>query len=388
MRSAARQPADDPAPERADLDARAAELLSGQMDLVSRAQALIARCPDPGSASLLRQLLVETVNAGIHAEELRGELARYAAANGGLDRAFAAGRAYERALAAKAAVPGPRHRRNSRQPGQGQVALFAVKLQGIAVAAVVALKPLLPHLRHAGTALKHSAAAKALKLSWIAAHPAAATAGGVTVVSLAAAAAFVPSHPVPARAATAGTSASVPGWHTSAVPIPSSVPAFPAAVHPKAKHAARGKTLSATGLPVPVYPGPAPSSSPVPSSPASSAPSGPATLTIGTTSLTLTSAVPQAAFTVSASGGGWVSWKVDTAGSDLEFSPDHGVLQAGQQVTVTVSLAPASSLDALTMQVFDVNGQSVTVSLPSPAAVPTVLPTGAASAIPSVLPSL
>ena len=384
MRHAARQPRDDPAPEREDLDAKAAQVLGGMAGLVTRAQALMARCPDPQTVPLVRQFIVETISTALHVEELRGELARYAEACEGYDHIFEQGRAFERAQAAKAAVPGPRHRRSSasRRPGEGQVALFAVKLQGIALVAFGALKPLLPHLKHAGTAVKGAAHAHRMVTAALTALTVPAAAAAVYVVAPAV------MHHAPAAAAV--PSASVPGWRTSAVPIPSSMPVFPAVVHPKAKHAAKGKTLSALGLPVPSYSGPGQSFSSVPSSPsppASSAPSGPATLDLGgVTSLTLTSAVPQATVTLTASGSGWVSWKVTTTGGDLDFSPSHGVLQAGQSVTVTVSLD--ASQDGLGQQGFSIGGQSVMVSLPLPVQVPVVLPTGAASPVVSAVPSL
>jgi hypothetical protein len=83
---------------------------------------------------------------------------------------------------------------------------------------------------------------------------------------------------------------------------------------------------------------------------------------------------PQAAITLSASGAGWVSWRISTTGPDLDFSATHGVLQAGQSVVLTVSVDPAQSLDGNTQQAFEINGQQVTVALPPlvPAAVPSV----------------
>ena len=142
MRSAARQPREEPAPERADLDAKATQALDGLTGLASGAQSLMARCPDPQTVALMRQLVTEVVATGRHLEELRGELARYAAANAGIDYAFEDGRAYEREQAAKAGIPGPRsHRRTSasRRPGEGQAALFSVpRLSGIAAFAALA----------------------------------------------------------------------------------------------------------------------------------------------------------------------------------------------------------------------------------------------------------
>ena len=118
MRSAARMPSEEPPPERADLDARAQAVLDGQLELVSRATALLAGCPE---ALLLRQLITETIAGGLHCEELRSDMARYVAASSADDDKFRAGytaglRAAEQD--AKAAVPGPRQSRRAshRQP--------------------------------------------------------------------------------------------------------------------------------------------------------------------------------------------------------------------------------------------------------------------------------
>ena len=406
MRGAARQPVEEPPPERADLEAKADRVLDGHRVVEAEIRAVSAeirdalrRLPaaacDQGLAVLLAERLILVAerqkllaagafDSGVHLEEARGEMARYTDANEGLDHVFEQGRAYERELAAKAAVTGPRHRRvpaPRRRDIPGQAALFSVK--GIAIAALVALKPLVPHLRHAGTAVKGAAGAHRIITAATAATLS--TAGGAALIT--GAIVLTPS-PGAHGAAAAGTSASVPGWHTSAVPIPSSRPIFPAVVHPKAKHAARGKTLSALGLPVSSYSGPAPSSSPAPSSAspsASPAPAGPATLTVSTTAIDLSGGGP-ATVTVSASGSGWASWSVSTTGTDLRFSPSRGVLEAGEQATITVSLAP--SPDSLTSQTFSIAGQQVTVSLPLPVSVPSVLPTGAASPVASVVPSL
>src|SRR5580700_3006602 len=101
MRSAARKPRDDPAPERPDLDRKAAAALDGHLALIASAQALMARCPDPQTAILLRQLIVETISTGLHLEELRGQMKAYGEVNETLEVAFQAGRAYEQARAAK-----------------------------------------------------------------------------------------------------------------------------------------------------------------------------------------------------------------------------------------------------------------------------------------------
>jgi hypothetical protein len=186
----------------------------------------------------------------------------------------------------------------------------------------------------------------------------------------------------------ASPQASVPGWHTSAVPFPSSSPVADL-TKPKARHDSDGKhLLAAAGVPAPSWtsaPYPAPSSSSPPSSaPASTAPAGPAVLTVGATSLDL-SAVPQAVVTLTATGAGWVSWSVTTTGTDLDFSKKSGVLAAGQSYQLTVSLDP--SQDGLTAQTFEIAGAQVTVTLPLPVPVPTVSPDPVVSDLPSLLPS-
>ena len=154
MRHAARQPKEDPAPERADLDAKAVQVLDGQAELIARATAMLDRCPDP---ALLRQLINETIGWSDHTEEMRAELARYAAANAGGESWFAQGRAYERSLqaaAVKAAVPGQHRRAGKRMPGPGQLALVVMdKARALvlpaAAASWAALKVLGKHARHA-----------------------------------------------------------------------------------------------------------------------------------------------------------------------------------------------------------------------------------------------
>jgi hypothetical protein len=400
MRGAARQPQDDqePAPERADLDAGAAAALDGLAGLVSRAQDLLARCPDPQSAPLLRELVTEVTLAGIHCEELRGQMAAYVAANAGNDRIFAALLARERAQAAKAAVPGPRHARSSRrQPGEGQAALFSVRLSAFAGAAVVALKPL---LKHAGTALKHPAAVRLTAHTVkMAAAAAAVPAAGALVI---AGAVVITTHPSPGGSPV-GPGASVPGWQTSATPIPSSSLIARTVVHPKAKRGSKGKTLlDASGAyqpPPPYVPGPQPSaSSSSPSSPssASSAPAGPAVLTVSTTAIDLSGASTSAVITLSATGTGWVSWKVDTWDAatgvnqaDLDFSATHGVLQAGESAEVTVTLDPSQAQDGNLSETFVIAGVSVTAALPAsaPQPSPAGTPAGSPAPVPSDVPT-
>ena len=360
MRSAARMPSEEPPPERAGLDAKAQAVLDGQMELVSRATALLAGCPD---ALLLRQLITETIAGGLHCEELRSDMARYVAASSADDDKFRAGyaaglRAAEQA--ATAAAPGPRHARGTARyrPGEGQRALFSVKtIPGIA-AAVVAVRTL-------GRAHRLAAALAAVTIPFAAgAGTYAALQPGVTGTAS------------PPAASAPNPAASI----VAAAPVPSQ--SLAALTKPKAKHAARGKELlPASSLPVPSLPVTEPSLS----SPSSSQPSvqvsvqaGPAVLTVSTSSLDLSGGVSQT-FTITASGGGFASWHVDSTGPDLDFSPSSGVLEAGESATVTVSVDAAQALDGNLSATFSISTgpgsvvQSVTVSLPPlPVPVPAV----------------
>ena len=367
MRHAAREPAEDPVPERADIDKGLAGIIGRLGSLVTRATPLLTRCPDAESAPLLRQNVMETVNLQRHVEELRSEAARLTAALEGDDTRYRKGWAdclkAAAEQAAKAAVPGPRQSRRAshRQPSAGQRALFSVP--AIVAAAIVAVRTL-------GRA-----------------HRLAAALAAVTIPFAAGAGTYAALQPgVTSTASPPAASAPVPGWHTSATPVPSQS----LAALTKPKHAARGKRLLASAvLPVPssYVPASDPSSSSPPSSaaPVVSASVGPATLSVSAATLDL-SLVPQATFTVTASGSGWASWRVSTSGTDLDFSQSSGVLQAGQSVTVTVSLA--SALDGLAQQSFTIAGQTIAVTLPLPVPVPSVVPSVVPSIVPSVLPSL
>ena len=369
MRSAARMPAEEPAPVRAGLDARARAVLDAQMELVSRATAMLGRCPDE---TLLRQLITETIAGGLHCEELRSDMARFVVAASAVDDAWADGwRAREDAMQedAKAAVPGPRQSRRAshRQPGAGQRALFSVP--AIVAAAIVAVKAL-------GRAHRLAAALAAVTIPFAAgAGTYAALQPGVTGTAS------------PPAASAPNPAASI----VAAAPVPSQ--SLAALTKPKAKHAARGKELlSASSLPVPYLPVTEPSSS----SPSSSQPSvqvsvqaGPAVLTVSTSSLDLSGGVSQT-FTITASGGGFASWHVDSTGPDLDFSPSSGVLEAGESATVTVSVDAAQALDGNLSATFSISTgsgsvvQSVTVSLPPLVA---SVPSAVASVVPSVVPS-
>ena len=83
------------------------------------------------------------------------------------------------------------------------------------------------------------------------------------------------------------------------------------------------------------------------------------------TGIDLSSGTPQQV-TLTATGGGWMSWSVTTTGTDLDFSPSSGVLRAGESVTVTVSVDRGPGSDRNAQQVFSVGGSQVTVTLPAP----------------------
>ena len=362
-------PAEEPAPVRADLDARARAVLDAQMEFVSRATAMLGRCPDE---TLLRQLITETIAGGLHCEELRSDMARFVVAASAVDDAWADGwRAREDAMQedAKAAVPGPRQSRRAshRQPGAGQRALFSVP--AIVAAAIVAVR--------VGRAHRLAAALAAVTIPFAAgAGTYAALQPGVTGTAS------------PPAASAPNPAASI----VAAAPVPSQ--SLAALTKPKAKHAARGKTLlSASSLPVPYLPVTEPSSSSPSSSPPSvqvSVQAGPAVLTVSTSSLDLSGGVSQT-FTITASGGGFASWHVDSTGPDLDFSPSSGVLEAGESATVTVSVDAAQALDGNLSATFSISTgpgsvvQSVTVSLPPLPPLP--VPSAVASAVPSVVPS-
>jgi hypothetical protein len=288
---------------------------------------------------------------------------------------------------ALAAVPEPRHRHRKgriprqRAPGEGQLRLFPVP--GIALVAFAALKRAAPHLGHAAL---HPATWKLTGLKAAAAAAAVPAAGALVVGAV-----VISSPASPAGQHSAGSGPAPAASIYAAIPAPSSALIARTATHPKAKHAARGKTLLYAAEQPPL-PGPAPQPSPSPLSPSASATAsatGPAVLAQLPATLDLSAGAP-VTLTLTATGSGWLSWHIDTSGTDLSFSPDHGVLAAGSSVTVTVSLA--LSLDSLTQQVFTIAGQQVTVSLPvpvsPPSAAPSVVPSAVTSGLPADLPSL
>ncbi len=366
MHSAASQPAEDPAPERAELDARAQAVLDGQMELVSRATALLGGCPD---AVLLRQLITETIAAGLHCEELRTDMARYVATASAVDAAWADGWSAREAAMKEDARPKVT-RQGHRAPGKWTQNPILRSIKVVAFGALV-----WSGLRYAFRAHRIAAALTAVTL------PVAVGAG--TYVAL---------QPGTASSLPAASAPNPAASVEAAAPLPSSSLAGSVRHARKAAKGGGRRLLNGSGVPVSWISMNSPQqSSSSSSSSSSSAPSvqasvsvGPAQLSLGgITSLDLSNPLdPQVTFTITASGGGWASWRISTAGTDLDFSPSSGVLQAGGSVTVTVSLAP--SLDNLTQQTFTVAGQQVTVALPLP--VPVVLPSPVVSA--SVIPSL
>jgi hypothetical protein len=291
-----------------------------------------------------------------------------------------------------AVVPEPRrgrHRsRRSRRlpvPGEGQL-----RLLGIAAAAALA-----PHWRHAVTVLKGTRAghfaAKALAVHGpVKAGIAAAAASGGAVALAVTGAVVIHSATSPGGLAPAGAAPAASIYAAS--PLPSSSLIGSSA---RAREAARKKaSTAAVAASQPpswwyvVPPSSQPSASPSSSPPAAS---GPAVLTVSTTAIDLTSGNP-VTITVSASGAGWASWKIDTtdpltglAQGDLDFSKTSGVLAAGQSVTITVSLDPAQAQDGNLAETFTIAGVSVRATLP--AAVPQPSATDSPSVAPTAPPT-
>jgi hypothetical protein len=349
---------DEPEPDLADLKRRFA-------DLAARAEAELSQAPGDRHLVALNIILRGAVN----------QLARVTFGEARV--ATAARQARIDALSeVAAAVPGQRKGRHSVSRSSA-----ILKLAPVAIILGLLRRSL---ARHPALA----AAKTALAAHKIAALTTSAVAAGGTA-AVVAVSALGPNATLPFTG-SAGSQDSMPGWHTSASPITSLSPVA-LLTKPRPKHAGDGKHLMAsTGLPLPVYTTVTdPTSSSVPSSassPAVSVQAGPAVLTVSATSLDLSNPLdPQATITLSASGGGWVSWRVDTSGNDLDFSQSHGVLQAGQSIVLTVSVDPAQALDGNTQQSFEIDGQQVTVALPPPVAA--VVPTAVPSVLPTALPS-
>jgi Family of unknown function (DUF6221) len=325
--------------------------------------------PDLARRMVTMTAALREVRAAVSGHALADELA-------GAIEARAEARGYARGLAA-APVPAQRRGRHAARSG-----------------AVLRLAPVVAVLALLRRSLGHHPAA-AVKTA-LAAHKIAAAAGSVLAAGGTAAVVAVhvlgPSAVPPGIGSAAGPA---PAATASASPIPSSSLIARTVVYPKPKHAARGKTtLLAAGASQPPWsPAPGPSSSlPGPSPSASSAAAGPAVLTVSTQAIDLTTAT-SAVITLSASGSGWASWKIDTQGqADLDFSATHGVLQAGQSVTITVSVDPAQASDGNTSETFTIGGVFVRADLPPLAPASSVTPSGGVTinptSAPTALPSL
>ena len=272
-------------------------------------------------------------------------------------------------LAAVPEVPRSRHRKGrtrQRAPGEHPI-MTAVK--GFApVAAFAAVGHRVVHVKLAAA---------------VAAVGGSAVIGGTLVTA-------VPAITHAAAGTPGGTSSTVPGWHTSAIPLTPQERQYETELTTaRERRHGRSSASASSSLPLAPYP---PAAGTTPASPPSSQPSqpsspaGPAQLTVSTTAIDLSSATT-AEVTLSATGSGWASWRVDAGGqTDLDFSATHGVLQAGQSVTVTVSLD--ATQDSAATETFTIGGQSVTASLPA-APQPSVAPAAATTdpAIPSEAPS-
>ena len=384
MHSAAMKPAgDDPAPGRADLEAMAGSVLAGHLAVVGEIRDALRFLPaasDPQVAARLKEILVALFDSGIHLEEARGALARYADVNADGAHFFACGQAFERKRqdAAQAAVPVPRHRRASqRQPYPGQRALFSVK--GIVLpAAIAAWAALKRGAKAAGHAPVHGASVKLTALK----GAAIATAGTAAATLAIGGAVVVLSPPSGAHGQSSGPQASVPGISASATPIPSSSLIARNVVHPKARRGSKEKALDGSGLPVTCcwavpQPSPSPSSS-SPSVQASVQAAG--TLDVFPQSVNLVTAVTGTATVRIRTWGGPASWTIPSIPADLTLAfPDgtpvvpgqsYDLAHAGDSVDLTVGLA--LNLDGSTLVSFTVGSATVSVTVPLPVPVPAV----------------
>ena len=232
-----------------------------------------------------------------------------------------------------------RHRRTRRQPGPRDVPLWPVPSVG--------------------------AAAMALRHAWQA-HTAAALAGtaATTVAAATAAAVLVPASPLHAFARSPVSAPNASASVYAATPVTSSPSVIP--IRKGRKAAVNGSGWVFTPLP-PVTAGdsypPAQDSSGSQDGPSSEAAGRPLlqvqdSLDLGTAGTAL--------LTISAGDGtGWVSWQAssDTAGVDL--SAAQGVLRAGEQDTVTVSVTADLQATAgpATVTVTTGDGQSFPVTI-------------------------
>lgn len=244
-----------------------------------------------------------------------------------------------------------------------------------------AQRPLYPRALRGAVPL--GAIGAAARHSWPAAHPVAASA---IALSLAAGTAAV----VPHTAATFGfggspaTRASVPGWQTSAspMPLPSSSLIARSVTRPKPN------TVTVTG-PLTYAPAPPqgsyapPSGDPVPQDSPPVQVQAAGVLSVSTTALDLTG-TGTGTLTLTCTGGG-CPWHV-VAGGVLSADVRQGDLQDGESVTVTLTVDPAAlALGGSGVVKVWPGDVEVTVSWAAPPVqVPSVVP----SVLPSVLPTI
>ena len=372
-----------------EADRTGCELVRQRADtLLAEFAALMADvAADPDRPDLARRMSLLTAAL----REQRAWLAGHVLADeyAGAIEARAEARGYQRGLAA-ATAPGQRKGRHATQRSN-------VLLNVVRVLAPVAAGAgwLLRHAgRHPAAAVKASLAAhKVIAAASVSALAAGVPAAVLTVTALGPAA-------TPPGAGSAGSQASVPGWHTSAVPFPDPSLIARNVTHTLSGHARKdSQELAPVPLAV-ITPSSAAPATPASSSPASSSapPAGPPTLTVtapdgqvltsgDAAALDLSSGNP-VTLTLNASGtGGWVSWRVRTYGTDLDFSSRGDILRGGQSDTLTVSVDPAQAADGDAQQVFYLDGVRITVNLPAPVVTPTPDPSDASTVVPSEIPT-
>ena len=335
-----------------EADRTGCELVRQRADtLLTEFAALMADvAADPDRPDLGRRMSLLTAAF----REQRAWLAGHVLADeyAGAIEARAEARGYQRGLAA-ATAPGQRKGRHATQRSN-------VLLNVVRVLAPVAAGTgwLLRHAgRHPAAAVKASLAAHKIAVPIATTLAAGGTAAVLTVTALG------PAATVPWTSSAAGPAPAATAW--AAVPLPSSSLIARNVTHTLSGHA-RKDYQSLAPVPLAAIPPsspPSPAAAQDPSSPSPAAPAGPAVLEVSTAAIDLTS-TPAAVITLTATGGGWVSWHIRAGGTDLDFSATRGVLQAGQTAEVTVSLD--ATQDGATAQVFDVNGQPVTVTFPAP----------------------
>jgi hypothetical protein len=309
MRTARRQDAGEPEPERPDPVARAGQLMDAHEALAAKVRAALS-CPQ--SAQAVDRLADEIIGLARHTGEMRGALEQAAVTAPSLKVAFDAGFEAGRAPQPAEAPAGPKH------------AASAKHLR------------LLPSVAAVGAVFRHS---------WAAAHPAATAAGAAAAVALTSAAvALPPSAPVAHHHAPLASSA-VPGWRTPArhLSAPEASPRVrgprPAAVKSTPMVTASPSSLPSVAVPPPPSPSVAPG------------------VLAASDAVVDLRGVSQATVTLTAEGGP-VSW---SAGQQpgVVVDPGSGTLQAGESATVTVT---ATDLTHSGFAIVDLGG-GVTLSV-------------------------